>query len=286
MLLSYTQNCLIIMRIGINIDGTSIRLGIVDGGKIYRKLETPTKADAPKDFIISDLIESIGEIINSNIRGIGIGVTGIVKTDKGIVQNVINIPSWQKVPIKEILENEFHIPVFVNNDSNCFAFGERYYGEGTMFHDIVCVTLSMGVGAGVIINNELYIGNNTGAGEIGALPYLHYDFERYCGQKFFVMNGTTINQAYELALEGDIETLALWNELGRHIGELIKTILFTYDPQAIILGGDVIKGYELFAESMFENIQSFLFPETIERINILVSKREDINLLGAAALVV
>ena len=273
------------MRIGIDIDGTSMRLGVVDGGKIYRKIEAPTKADAPKEVIIAHLIELIHQIINSNIRGIGLGVSGIVKTDKGIVQNVTNIPSWQNIPLKEILENEFDIPVFVNNDCNCFAFGERYYGEGTIFHDIVCVTLSIGVGMGIIINNELYKGANTGAGEIGSLPYLHYDFERYCGQKFFVMNETTVMDAYHLALQGDIEMLALWNELGRHVGELIKTLLFTYDPQAIILGGDVIKGYELFAESMFENIQNFPFKEAIENINILVSKKDDINLLGAAALV-
>lgn len=243
------------------------------------------KADAPKEVIVAHLIELIQKIINSNIRGIGLGISGIVKTDKGIVQNVTNIPSWQKIRIKEILEDEFGIPVFVNNDCNCFAFGERYYGEGTIYHDIVCVTLSIGVGAGIIINNELYKGANTGAGEIGSLPYLHYDFERYCGQKFFVMNGTTVGDAYRLALQGDVEMLSLWNELGRHIGELIKTLLLVYDPQAIILGGDLIIGYELFSQSMFDNIQSFPFKETIENINILVSQREDINLLGAAALV-
>ncbi len=274
------------MRIGINIDGTSIRLGIVDGGKIYRKIEAPTKSDAPKEFIINDLINLIKEITNSNIRGLGIGVTGIVRTDEGIIQNAINIPSWQQIPIKDILEREFKIPVYVNNDSNCFAFGERYYGEGTSYRDIVCVTLSMGVGAGIIINNELYKGNNTGAGEIGSLPYLHYDFERYCGQKFFVMNGTSIDEAYTLALDGDAEMKALWNELGKHIGDLIKTILFTYDPQAIILGGDLIKGYELFEEDMVKTIQTFPFNETVKRINIMTSKKEDINLLGAAALVV
>ncbi len=277
---------LFIMRIGIDIDGTSMRLGIVDGGLIYRKLVAPTNADESQDAIVGQLIEQINLVINSNIRGIGVGVSGIVKTDKGIVQNAINIPSWQKVPLKDILQKEFGMPVFVNNDSNCFAFGERYYGEGTIYRDIVCVTLSIGVGTGIIINNELYIGNNTGAGEIGSLPYLHSDFERYCGQKFFVRNNTTTKEAYELASQGDLAMLALWNELGGHIGELIKTILFTYDPQAIILGGDITAGYDLFAESMFESVSRFPFPETVERIKILRSKKDDINLLGAAALVV
>ena len=274
------------MRIGIDIDGTSMRLGIVDGGQIFRKLVVPTKADESEGVIIDHLIETIGTIINSNIRGIGIGVSGIVKTSKGIIQDAINIPSWKKVPLKDILEKEFRIPVFVNNDSNCFAFGERYYGEGTLYRDIVCVTLSIGVGAGSIINNELYNGYNTGAGEIGSLPYLYSDYERYCGQKFFVRNNTTAQEAYELALQGDDKMLALWNELGEHIGNLMKTILFTYDPQAIILGGNIVKGYELFADNMYESVYKFPFKETVERVKILLSKKEDINLLGAAALVV
>ncbi|GAB6123327.1 ROK family protein [Dysgonomonas termitidis] len=274
------------MRIGIDIDGTSMRLGIVDGGQIFRKLVVPTKAEESEHAIIDHLIETIGTIINSNIRGIGIGVSGIVKTGKGIIQDAINIPSWKKVPLKDILEKEFRIPVFVNNDSNCFAFGERYYGEGTLYRDLVCVTLSIGVGAGIIINNELYNGYNTGAGEIGSLPYLYSDYERYCGQKFFVRNNTTAKEAYELALQGDAKMLALWNELGEHIGNLMKTILFTYDPQAIILGGNIVKGYELFADNMYESVYKFPFKETVERVKILLSKREDINLLGAAALVV
>ncbi|WP_029903668.1 ROK family protein [Prevotella sp. 10(H)] len=274
------------MRIGIDIDGTSMRLGIVDGGHIFRKIVVPAEATESETSIVDNLIETIGQIANSNIRGIGIGVSGIVNTSKGIVQDAINIPSWKNLPLKDILEKEFHIPVFVNNDSNCFAFGERYYGEGTLYRDIVCVTLSIGVGAGIIINNELYNGNNTGAGEIGSLPYLYSDYERYCGQKFFVRNNTTAEEAYELALQGDSNMLALWAELGDHIGNLLKTILFTYDPQAIILGGNIIKGYELFADSMYESVYKFPFKETVERIKILLTKREDINLLGAAALVV
>jgi len=274
------------MRIGIDINGSTIRLGIVDGGQIFRKLESPTKRDASKEEVVDQLKGLIREILNSNIRGIGIGVTGIVKTEEGIVQNITNIPSWENLPLRRILEKEFRIPVFLNNDANCFAFGERYYGEGTPYRDIICLTLNMGVGIGIIINNELYKGFNTGAGEVGSLPYLRYNFEQYCGQKFFDMNNTTFNEAYDLAIEGDTDMRALWNELGKHIGELIKTILLVYDPQAIILGGDIIKGYELFQESMFEDIQNFPFRQTVERIKILLSKREDINLLGAAALVV
>lgn len=262
-----------------------MRLGIVDGGHIFRKIETPTKTDQSQEEIINHIKDSIHSIFNSNIRGIGVGISGIIQSDKGIIKNTINIP-WKDVPLRQILEKEFNVPVFINNDSNCFAFGERYYGEGTIYRDIVCVILSIGVGAGIIINNELYSGNNAGAGEIGSLPYLDSDYEGYCGQKFFTRNNTTVEKAYELALQGDAKTLALWNELGSHIGNLIKTVLFTYDPQAIILGGDIINGYDFFATKMHECVSVFPFRNANERVNILLSKKENINLLGAAALVV
>ncbi|MDR3059046.1 MAG: ROK family protein [Prevotella sp.] len=274
------------MRIGIDIGGTKIRMGIVDGGMILRKAEALTNAQASEDLILDNLCNMIRQIMNTNIRGIGIGVPSVVNAEQGIVYNTVNIPSWKKVYLKDILEREFRVPVFVNNESNCFAFGERYYGEGTSFRNIVCVTLGTGVGAGIIINDELYNGNNTGAGEIGSLPYLDADYEYYCSRKFFDRNNVSGRDALNLALMGDTDMISLWEELGGHIGNLIKAILFTYDPQAIILGGGLSAGYQLFSEKMFEVVSTFPYPETLKRVRVLLSQKEDIYLLGAAALVV
>ncbi|MDR2949677.1 MAG: ROK family protein [Prevotella sp.] len=274
------------MRIGIDIGGTKIRMGIVDGGMILRKTEALTNAQASEDLILDNLCNMIRQIMNTNIRGIGIGVPSVVNAEQGIVYNTVNIPSWKKVYLKDILEKEFRVPVFVNNESNCFAFGERYYGEGTSFRNIVCVTLGTGVGAGIIINDELYNGNNTGAGEIGSLPYLDADYEYYCSRKFFDRNNVSGRDALNLALMGDTDMISLWEELGGHIGYLIKAILFTYDPQAIILGGGLSAGYQLFSEKMFEVVSTFPYPETLKRVRVLLSQKEDIYLLGTAALVV
>lgn len=274
------------MRIGVEMDGSYLRLAIVDGGQVYRKIVVPTKANEPKEIIIAHMIEMIKQIFNSNIRGIGVGLSGIVNQDKGFSKKSINISHWEDVPIKDILEKEFEVPIFVNNDCNCFAFGERYYGEGTMYKDIVCLTLSLGVGAGVIINNELYYGNSAGAGEIGFLNYLDANYEYYCGQRFFMRNNTTSKDAYDLAMKGDNHVLELWKMLGVHIGNLINTVLFTYDPQAIIIGGDLAIGYSFFKESMFENISQFPFKDTLDRVKIILSKKEDVTLIGAASLVV
>jgi glucokinase len=274
------------MRIGVDIGGTKIRIGIVDGGRIYKMIEGPTNATETEESILSNLCDMIYRIMNSNIRGIGIGVPSVVDAEQGIVYNAVNIPSWKKVYLKDILERKFRIPVFVNNESNCFAFGERYYGEGTAYRNIVCVTLGTGVGAGIIINNELYNGNNTGAGEIGSLPYLDADYEYYCGRRFFDRNNVSGREALDMALKGNMDMISLWEEMGGHVGNLIKVILFTYDPQAIILGGGLSAGYQLFSGKMFETINTFPYPETLKRMKILLSRKEDIYLLGAAALVV
>ncbi len=85
------------MRIGVDIGGTKIRIGVVDGGKIYKMIEGPTKATESEESILSNLCGMIRQIMNSNIRGIGVGVPSVVDAEQGIVYNAVNIPSWEKV---------------------------------------------------------------------------------------------------------------------------------------------------------------------------------------------
>lgn len=275
------------MRIGVDIGGTTIRMGIVDGGMILKKISEPCESQKPEKETINHLKDMLYKLVNSNIRGIGIGVPAFVDAKKGIVYNSINIPSWKEVPLKKILEQEFSLPVYINNDCNCFAFGERYYGEGTSCHNLVCITLGAGLGAGIIIDNKLYCGRNNAAGEIGCLPYRESNFEDYCSSHFFTKHhGTTGAEVYQKALDGDPGALTIWKEFGEHLGNLISTILFTYDPEKIIIGGRVSLANEFFSESMYAVIEKFPFEEPKRNLKIRFSQNEDSSLLGAAALVV
>ena len=273
------------MRIGIDLGGTNVRAGVVDNGKIVRKIAESTKSERPEAEVLDHLKQMIHSLINPDIEGIGIGVPSVVDTRKGIVYNVANIPSWKEVHLKSILENEFHVPVAVNNDSNCFALGEYCFGEGSGYNNLVCVTFGTGVGAGLIINGKLYEGNNAGAGEIGCLPYLEYDYEYYCGSRFFSdEHGISGKTACEKGMAGDADALKLWQKAGFHIGNLLKMILYVYDPQAIILGGSISNAFNLFSSAMYESMKEFPYPGTLEKIKIIVSKNKDISLLGATAL--
>ena len=273
------------MTIGIDLGGTNVRCGLVENGSVVTKLSEPCRSDQPENVVVDQIKEMIRRLMNPSVKGIGIGVPSVVDEQKGIVYNVFNIPSWKEVHLKEILEAEFNIPVFVNNDANCFALGEHRCGIGKPYRNILGVTLGTGVGSGVIINNELYNGANTGAGEIGCLPYLEHTLEFYCGSAFFVeYYNTTGKKAEDLVRSGDANALKIWEDFGKHMGVLVKIILFVYDPDAIIFGGSIANAYSYFEEAMRKEMESFDYPETIKKIQILISTNKDISILGAAAL--
>ena len=162
---------------------------------------------------------------------------------------------------------------------------EHHCGDAKPFRNILGVTLGTGVGAGIIINNELYCGRNAGAGEIGCLPYLESTLEFYCGSAFFVeCYHTTGIKAMELAKSGDANILRIWEEFGKHIGVLVKVILYAYDPDTIIFGGSITKAFSYFEEAMRKEMNTFDYPETIKNVQILISTRDDISILGAASL--
>jgi glucokinase len=274
------------MKIGIDLGGTNIRIGKLHEGQMIRKVAAASPSQMNVEDSIAYLKSLITPLLSPEVSGIGIGVPSVVDVEEGIVYNAMFIPSWEEVPLKSLLEEAFHIPVFVNNDSNCFALGEKRFGEGKPFANMLGVTLGTGVGAGVIIHGELYNGRNTGAGEIGCLRYLDQVYEYYCASTFFTAcHNMTGKEAAARARDNDAEALRIWEEYGRHLGELVKAILYAYDPEAIIFGGGITEAYPLFAKSMQDELQSFLYPKSLEKLHIRISTNPDIAILGAAALI-
>lgn len=274
------------MIIGIDLGGTNIRAGIEEGGKIINSKKELFNTKKSLNETLSQLTEFIRPLVQPGVKGIGIGVPSVVDVEKGIVFNVINIPTWIRVPLKDILEDEFEIPVCVNNDVNCFTLGEHRFGLLKGFKNVVGISCGTGLGAGIIINNHLYNGNNCGAGEIGLLDYRDHNIEHYAsGNLFRTYYNTTAEEAHQQALKGDEDAIGYWNEFGVHLAAALKSVVYAYDPQAIVLGGSLAKAYNLFKDSMHNSLQDFAFPESIKRLKIFQSQNEHITLLGASALI-
>ena len=271
--------------IGVDMGGTKIHAGLILGKEIISEciLETPAKES--EKLVIDRLIEAIKKVYQSDCEGIGIGVPSVVDWKKGIVYDVVAIPSWKEVHLKELLENHFKIPVYVNNDSNCFALGEKVFGKGINASNFVGVTIGTGLGSGIIIENKLYQGANTGAGEMGCISYKDGIVEQYCASEFFSALGLDGGDLYIAAKKGDKKALSVFKEYGKNLSEVIKIIVYAFDPEMIILGGSISKAYDFFIDAVWEGLEDFMFPVGLKSLKIEKSELKNSAILGAAALV-
>lgn len=273
------------MKIGIDLGGTNMRVGLTDGSTLVNSVIEPCPSKEAEEVVINQLKRQIAQLMSEEVTSIGVGVPSVVDCQQGIVYNVANIPSWKEVHLKEILEKEFGVPVAVNNDANCFALGVWKYGEGKGTKDMVGLTMGTGIGSGIIINGELYNGVNTGAGEIGSLPFKDADYEFYCSSRFFSeLHGDTGANFGKRAQAGDAEAVAVWKEFGQNVGELIKAVLFTYAPEAIIIGGGIASAFSLFEAPMRASLESFPYPANVAATRIMPSTLPNAAILGAGAL--
>src|ERR1700744_4640661 len=222
--------------IGIDLGATNVRGAIVNDESISEIISRRINTKGSEEQVLEDVYYIIDKLIDKDVKAIGIGLPSVVDVEQGIVYDVQHIPSWKEVHLKQILENRYQITVFVNNDANCFALGEHYFGKGKGKKDMVGLTIGTGLGAGIIINNQLYAGPNCGAGEFGCVDYLDNNYEYYCSGSFFNnVYGLNGEDVFKNAQKGGEQALKLYAEMGTHLGNAIKVIMYTYDPALIIL---------------------------------------------------
>ncbi|MBI2130629.1 ROK family protein [Candidatus Woesearchaeota archaeon] len=125
------------LMIGVDVGGTNIRCGVVSEKGIISIDKEKIINKKSKDKINSQIINIIRKSFSSGIKGIGIGVPSIIDLKKGIIKETFNLPAWQNVPLKRILERKFHVPVRINNDAKCFALGEKHFGSAKKHSNIV-----------------------------------------------------------------------------------------------------------------------------------------------------
>ncbi|MGB3774845.1 MAG: ROK family protein [Leeuwenhoekiella sp.] len=273
-------------KMGIDIGATKTHIGIVKNGVVVDELKYPTQAQALKHVIIDELIDKMSSFENHNFQSVGIGVPGLVDQDTGVVYDLTNIPSWQEVHLKEQLESHFKIPVRVTNDANMFALGEKTYGGGKDFQNLVGITLGSGFGAGIVANGSMYSGTLSSAGEMADIPYLDKTVEDYCSGKFFRQQyGEEGLQISKRAATGDKEALRIFNEFGNHVGAAIRMLLNILSPEAVFLGGSVSKSFPFFRAGIMEKVNDYPFDRVKKQLHIAASQTPNISILGAAALV-
>ena len=271
--------------IGLDLGASNIRGGLIHGGRLSQMHSRRIQSAGSVEEVLDDIYAIIDLLIEKEVAAIGIGVPSVVDVEQGIVYDVQYIPSWKEVHLKFILEERYHVPVFVNNDANCFVLGEYYFGKGAGVENLVGLAIGTGLGAGIIINHRLYAGPNCGAGEFGMVDYLDHCFEYYASGQYFQnvyhVDGQVV---FDKAKAGDPQAKQYYAEMGMHLGNAIKMIMYTYDTSLIIFGGSVRHAYPFFSKPMWERINSFAYTKSLAKFRIEISELENSGILGAAGL--
>jgi len=271
--------------IGLDLGASNIRGGLIHGNQLSQIHARRIQNTGTVEEVLEDIYTIIDLLISKDVSAIGIGVPSVVDIEQGIVYDVQYIPSWKEVHLKSILEERYRVPVFVNNDANCFVLGEYYFGKGAGMENLVGVAIGTGLGTGIIINHRLYAGPNCGAGEFGMVDYLDHCYEYYCsGQYFQNVYHVDGQEVFEKAKAGDLQARQWYAEMGMHLGNAIKMIMYTYDASLIIFGGSVRHAYPFFSKTMWERINTFAYIKSLAKFRIELSELENSGILGAAGL--
>ncbi|MGM0375512.1 MAG: ROK family protein [Bacteroidota bacterium] len=271
--------------IGVFLGGKTLKAGRVFNDKIEDSINLEIDNTASEERILGQVIDAISTVYSPDIAGIGIGVPSLVDVLEGIVYNVEHIPSWRRVHLADLLKKHFKTSIYVNNDANCFAIGEKYFGKGLKYRNMVGIVSGVGLGTGIIADDRLLSGRNCGAGEFGYIPYKDHNYEHYCTTSYFeIKYGLKPNTLYTRAKKEDKIALAVLEQFGIDFGNFIKTIMFAIDPELIVIGGNLTRFFPFFESALWRTIRKFPYDQTVERLSIETSETPDIEILGAGAL--
>lgn len=303
-------------HVAVDIGGTQVRAASYPLNSNTPEKINRLSTQSPGSTPLERLIETINSVWPSDgkVLGIGIATAGPVDPYRGIVLTAPNIPGWDNLPLKQLLEDQFHTPACPGNDANLAALGEWKFGAGIGHHNIIYMTISTGIGGGIIIDDRLLLGQNGLATEIGHIiidpngpvcgcggyghleamaagpaiaRWVEQELEKGALSSLSKKQIVTARDIAKAAAQGDDLALAALNRAGTLIGIAIVNFLHIFNPSMIILGGGVSQSGDL----LFNPIRSFLQTHVMTSKyleNLLIVPAvlgDESGLMGALALV-
>lgn len=310
-------------NIGIDLGGTNIKVGVVDGDyNIVGKSNIKTNLPRPSEEIAESIVEGVklacadAGISVSDVNSIGIGTPGVANRNTGVVLYSCNL-GFNNFGLGEILSQKLGTQVFVENDANAAAFGEVVNGAGKGYNNVVVVTLGTGVGGGIIIDGKIYTGFNFCGGELGHTVIEYNGRQCGCGRKgcFEAYSSATAlinmtkeameanrdSKMWELAgsLEevdgktafdgmraGDKAAIDVVNMYINYLGCGLVNIVNTFQPEILLIGGGICKEGENLTNPLNEYIKRESYcidPQRSTKLGI-AKLGNDAGIIGAAYL--
>lgn len=312
--------------VGIDIGGTKLATVVADStANILSKVRKPTFAEKGPEYAIQLLFEMVYETIaltgveQRGISAIGVSCGGPLDTKTGLVYSPPNLPGWNAFPLKTRLESEFRIPVTIENDANACALAEWRFGGGRGYDAVLYMTMSTGIGGGIVLNGQVYHGANDSAGEVGHQLLLPNGPRCGCGKRGCLealCSGPAIarrakeaiqkepatailalvdgcveqvksEHVLEAARHGDALALKLVDETAYYMGWGIANLVNILNPDIVLLGTIAIAAGDLLLKPIRETVAALAMARPADAVKIMPAQLgEALGDLAAVALVV
>lgn len=310
---------------GVDIGGTKCAIALVNtDGKIVDKINTCAHVDLNENGLVKLVAEQIKKLIQRNniqetdLQGIGMGCAGHIRFRDGVIITTSNLKGFKNYPLRDAMQKYFEIPVILDNDANAQAYGAYKFGAGKGYDDMVFLTISTGIGAGIVINNKLYRGATGTAGEVGhTIVEPHTDLTCTCGNKGCLMAmacGMALPYLYQKKIsEGkksklyiphnfnisklsgqylkkgldmdDPVSKEIISDSAYYVGLGIYNIFQTLNPPLIVLGGGLTNWGDFYLDKIKATFYELARDMIFDPIKIVISNiGADAGVIGAAAL--
>ena len=312
------------LTLGIDLGGSKILAAVVNPrGEVLSRDYRPTPAEQDPEAVIQEVIKAArgalkqAGITVAEIKAIGIGAPGVCNPGTGIISSSPNLPRFKDVPIRDIIAGELGVRAFLINDANAAALGELYFGAGRGVRNLVYVTISTGIGGGIIIDGRLYSGTSGAAGEVGHMTIdvngprcscgnigcwetlasgtaLAREARRRIeeGERTSILDHArgdigqvTAKTIHAAAREGDALARELIAQTGYYVGVGFVNLVNIFNPELIIMGGGLSTMGEMLLGPAIEVVKERSFKAAHEVVRFaLPGLGPDSGVLGAAAL--
>jgi glucokinase len=264
--------------------------GVIVDDYVYTR---DSKTYSGEDAVYENSRDAIVHIIDrfnvsmDDVLGIGVGCPGPLDTKRGVIVHA-PLMRWKNFPLTERLKKDFNKPVALDNDCNLGALAEQRSGLAKGHKDVIYITVSTGVGAGIVINGEIYHGKSDSAGELGHMSIEEDGKPCPCGNRGCLelyCSGTAIKQILaedakkgvkalvfdmaggdvskldgkllaEAAGRGDTYSIELYNRVGRTLGFALTNVFNLFDPDMVVIGGGVSKSHRFFHDELLRTVKS------------------------------
>ena len=278
--------------IGVDMGGTNLRIAAISAdGTLLEKITTSVKLAMGRDYVMGEMCDAIRHLTEKHksdgkFLGAGIGVPGIIDLKLGVMRKSANLPGWIDYPVREVIERNLGVPIFLENDAKAAALGERWLGAGRGAENMVMITLGTGIGGAIILNGKIFYGMNGMAGEFGHVTIEpngvpcgcgnHGCAERYASATAIVRMAREAIEAgnapsltrlaqsgadfsskaiYDLAREGHHDAQLIFDRFGRALGMLLADLFNILNLELYVIGGGVLSAWDAFAPTMFSEMR-------------------------------